>query len=169
MSFVSRRRVTQNDGELANASQQIRSARIGDAQSNPDRVVIDRITLLNRVKPRTTELIAAIGKIDAAVDETARSQIMAWVLSEYDDRQGGVLVGLFSKCYLGPPFVDHKLNVLHAILEHYSPADDPGYPYNKARGLAQNGAYSFIEIYSDGAIVPIRTDGTPVDFTPPSE
>lgn len=127
---------------------------------------VDRLTLSNRLKRRSSELIAAIGQLDSSVDTSARAAIMTWIQEEYDARQGGMLIGLFAKCYLGHPYVDHKLSLARTILEHYSLAQDPGYPYNKARGLAWSGAYAFIEIYSDGAIIPVRTDGTSVEFTP---
>ena len=31
-----------------------------------------------------------------------------------------------------------------------------------ARPLARNDAYAFIEVYSDGAVIPVRPDGNPV-------
>lgn len=127
---------------------------------------IDRITLVNRAKPRSAELVTTIRQVDGTVDNTARADIMAWIREQYDARQGGMLIGLFATCYLGPPYVDHKLGLTHQILEHYSPAEDPGHPYNQTRGLVRSGAYAYIEIYSDGSIVPVRTDGTSVEFTP---
>jgi hypothetical protein len=126
---------------------------------------VDRITLTNRVKPRSAELVTAVAKLDTTVDVSARQAIMDWIRQEYDARQGGALIGLFAKCYLGPPFVDHKLSLLQTILEHFAPNDDPGHPYNQARGLVRSGAYAYIEVYSDGAVVPVRPDGTSVDFT----
>ena len=71
---------------------------------------------------------------------------------------------MFAKCYLGPPFVDHKLDLFGSILQHFSPSEDPGYPYSQARGLVRSGSYAFIEIYSDGKIVPILPDGTAVSM-----
>lgn len=128
---------------------------------------VDRLTLHNRMEPRSARLCTAAQQIDTCVDEVARAEIMTTLRDEYDKRQGGTLLGLFATCHLGPPYVDHKLSVFGDILEHYSPAEDPGYPFNQARGLVRSGAYAFVEIYSDGAIVPVRPDGTPTEFTAP--
>nr|WP_313777370.1 hypothetical protein [Mycobacterium sp.] len=123
---------------------------------------IDNFALANRLKPRRAELLQVLTQVDASVDQVAQVQIMQWIREEYEARQGGQVIGMFGKCYLGPPFVDHKLDLFGSILQHYSPADDPGYPYSQARGLVRSGSYAFIEIYSDGKIVPILPDGTAV-------
>jgi hypothetical protein len=125
---------------------------------------VDRSTMAARMQLRSQELLQTLSKVDVQVDQVAQANVMQWIHEEYDQRYGGMLLGLFSKCYLGPPFVDHKLDMLGSILEHYSPNDDPGYPYSKARGLARSGSYAFIEIYSDGQIVPILPDGTAVSM-----
>ena len=125
---------------------------------------VDRSTLAARMRPRNQELLQTLSQVDVQVDQVAQANVMQWIREEYDQRHGGMLLGMFSKCYLGPPFVDHKLDMLGSILEHYSPNDDPGYPYSKARGLARSGSYAFIEIYSDGQIVPILPDGTAVSM-----
>ena len=154
------RRVARQDSGL------VAPTRVSGALAGANRIVIDRLQLLNRSSVRSAELLSSVAELDATVDKSARAEIMAWINEEYEGRQGGSLMGLFAKCYLGPPYVDHKLSLLEDILEHYSPADDPGFPYNNARGLVRSGAYAYVEIYSDGAIVPIREDGSPVDFNP---
>ncbi|WP_006245061.1 hypothetical protein [Mycolicibacterium tusciae] len=124
----------------------------------------DRSVLAARMQPRNQGLLQTLTQVDVQVDQVAQANVMQWIREEYDERYGGMLIGMFSKCYLGPPFVDHKLDMLGSILEHYAPNDDPGYPYSKARGLARSGSYAFIEIYSDGQIVPILLDGTAVSM-----
>lgn len=125
---------------------------------------VDNFALANRLKPRRTELLQALTQVDVSVDQVAQVQIMQWIREEYEARQGGQVIGMFAKCYLGPPFVDHKLDLFGSILQHFSPSEDPGYPYSQARGLARSGSYAFIEIYSDGKIVPILPDGTAVSM-----
>ncbi|MCV7262964.1 hypothetical protein H7J82_08045 [Mycolicibacterium poriferae] len=120
--------------------------------------------MANRLKPRRDELLQALTQIDTSVDQVAQAQIMQWIREEYEARQGGQVIGMFAKCYLGPPFVDHKLDLFGSILQHFSPSEDPGYPYSQARGLVRSGSYAFIEIYSDGKIVPILPDGTAVSM-----
>lgn len=125
---------------------------------------VDRSALANRLKARTPELMQALAQVDHTVDETSRVEIMRWIQEDYNARQGGALLGMFSKCYLGPPFIDHKLDLLGSILQHFSLSEDPGYPYSQARGLVRSGSYAFVEIYSDGMIVPILPDGTAVSI-----
>jgi len=123
---------------------------------------VGNAALANRLQPRRAELLQALTQVDATVDQTAQAQIMLWIREEYEARQGGAIIGLFAKCYLGPPFIDHKLDLFGSILQHFSSSEDPGHPYNQARGLVRSGSYAYIEIYSDGTIVPILPDGTAV-------
>lgn len=124
----------------------------------------DRSVLAARMQVRSQELMHALTQLDVQVDQVAHVEAMQWIREQYDQKYGGMLIGLFAKCYLGPPFVDHKLDMLGSILEHYAPQDDPGHPYSNARGLARSGSYAFIEIYSDGQVVPILPDGTAVSM-----
>ncbi|MFT4127532.1 MAG: hypothetical protein QM662_15045 [Gordonia sp. (in: high G+C Gram-positive bacteria)] len=119
---------------------------------------------MNRLRLRRGELFQALRQLDAATDQHAYRQIMQWVNEEYEARQGGTIMGLFAKCYLGPPYVDHRLDLLGSICEHFTPADPVPVPYGQARALAQSGAYAHIEIYSDGSMVPVLPDGTAVEL-----
>ena len=116
--------------------------------------------LINRRKPRSGDLLRAFRAIDTAVDRSAQLEIMRSIRDEYERRQGGVLLGCLQQCYLGPPFVDHKLDLLHDIVEHYHAADAVADPFAQARGLVRSGSYAYIEVYSDGALVPVRPDGS---------
>lgn len=124
----------------------------------------DRSVMAARMQVRSQEVLQTLTRLDVQVDQVAQANAMQWLREQYDQKYGGMLVGLFAKCHLGPPFVDHKLDMLGSILEHYAPHDDPGHPYSNARGLARSGSYAFIEIYSDGHVVPILPDGTPVSM-----
>lgn len=116
----------------------------------------------NRSVVRSAELVAAIAKLDTATDPQYAAALMAWIRDEYAAREGGTLIGLFARCYLGPPYVDHRLDITAVcILEHYSPADSPPPPFASARSLARNSAYAYVEVYDDGQVVPIRPDGNP--------
>ena len=121
---------------------------------------IDDYTRSKRNQRRSQEILDAIAQIDVTNDPTARQQTHDWIREVYDNRQGGELLGLFSRCYLGAPFVDHRLSITGGIMEHYK-ADDPVPPgFGPARPLARSSAYLFIEIYTDGQVVPIRNDGS---------
>lgn len=110
--------------------------------------------------PRQGELIDAVLRIDTTTDPAALGDFMEWIREQYAVRQGGTLVGLFGRCYLGSPYVDHQMTLSGSILEHFTPSDDPPPLFVPARGLARTNAYCFIEVYDDGLIVPIRRDGT---------
>lgn len=118
--------------------------------------------LQRRQVARSDELVTAVTRLDVVGDETVRRELVDWIRSVYDDRQGGVLVGLMSQCFLGAPYVDHRLSLDGYILEHFRPGDIVPPAYAAARRLAQSGAYAFVEIYDDGAVVPIRSDGSAV-------
>lgn len=114
----------------------------------------------NRKKPRSKALLAAIQALDTTTDAAARSEILNQIAADYAERNGGLLLGLFSRCHLGPPFVDHRLSLSETILEHYRREDLVPEPFSGARSLAQSAMYIYIEVYSDGKIVPVRPDGT---------
>lgn len=62
---------------------------------------LDNFALANRLKPRRDELLQALTQIDTSVDQVAQAQIMQWIREEYEARQGGQVIGMFAKCYLG--------------------------------------------------------------------
>lgn len=124
--------------------------------------VSDAYVIRNRKKLRSRELLDAIRALDVTTDEQTRKELLDKIQAEYAERNGGTILGLFSKCYLGEPFVDHRLSIAETILEHYQRNDIVPEPFSSARILAQSSMYIYIEIYSDGSIVPIRSDGSGV-------
>lgn len=127
---------------------------IGDATTREE--------LRNRAAVRSSELMQAIAALDTQASAVASAEVMEWIQQAYDERRGGRLLGLFGMCYLGVPYVDHIMTVQGMICEHFAAADSVPAPYAQARGLAQSPSYAFIEIYSDGSVVPVRPDGSPV-------
>ena len=117
----------------------------------------------NRRVVRSQELIQAVQQLDTTTDPKMLKAIKAWIAEEYESRQGGQLVGLFGKCYLGEPYIDHRFDLSGGlILEHFTRADEPPPAFRPARPFARSDAYVYIEVYDDGAVVPIRSDGRPV-------
>jgi hypothetical protein len=110
---------------------------------------------------RSEQMMDALRQIDVAPNVQAQREIIDWLKDVYAQRGGGILVGLFGHCYLGPPYVDHAFDLTGAIREHYTASDTVPTMYQSARSLAVSDAYAFIEIYADGHVVPIRPDGTP--------
>ena len=117
----------------------------------------------NRRVVRDEQLLAAIQRLDTTTSPAMVDALMRWIHDEYERRQGGKLLGLFGRCYLGPPYVDHRMDLDGGfILEHFTRAQSPPLPFRQARPLARSSAYIYVEVYDDGALIPIRTDGRPV-------
>ena len=113
-----------------------------------------------RREPRSGELLQAVRNLDLTQDVAYRAELATWIEDAYTERMGGVLLGLFARCHLGPPYVDHRLTVVGHILEHYRPTDIVPPPFDAARTLAQSPVYEYVEVYSDGDIIPVLADGS---------
>lgn len=113
-----------------------------------------------RDAPRSAEIMQAVQLLDATTDEAYIEELMNWFVQAYADRQGGELVGLMAKCYLGPEFIDHQMSLEHGILQHYVRGQEVPPPFNLARPYSRNAAYEFVEVYADGEIIPVRADGS---------
>ena len=116
----------------------------------------------NRARRRTGELLGAIRKLDTATDERTKRELLDFVGGLYNDSGGGMPVGLFAKCWLGEPYLDHILTFSGDIVRHFKHNEPVPPEFAMARPLARNDAYAFIEVYSDGAVIPVRPDGNPV-------
>ena len=113
-----------------------------------------------RREPRSGELLQAVRNLDLTQDAAYRAELTEWIDNAYTERMGGVLLGLFARCHLGPPYVDHRLTVVGHILEHYRPTDIVPPPFDAARTLAQSPVYEYVVVYSDGDIIPVLADGS---------
>ncbi|MGW8765649.1 hypothetical protein ACWGN5_24420 [Streptomyces sp. NPDC055815] len=112
--------------------------------------------------PRSERLRGALGRLDAGLDEAASRQLADWAREEYAAAHGAVPLGFVARCYLGPPYVDHILNLFQVIVRHYSPAQAMPDPFGKARMTARSGGYAYVEVYDNGLILPVLEDGTVV-------
>lgn len=121
--------------------------------------VVSAYTLHQRNALRSADLVRAVLTLDTQVSPSVRRELLEWITEEYANRGGGVLLGLLAHCYLGHPYVDHTLSLDGFILEHYSAREAPPAIYQPARPLARGEHYAYIEVYDDGAIVPVREDG----------
>jgi hypothetical protein len=107
-------------------------------------------------------VLEAVRRLDAGLDESARAELAAWLCEQYAEKQGSFPLGFVAVCYLGPPFVDHRLNLLHSIVDHFSPADSMPTPFDGARMMVRSGAYAYVEVYEDGLLLPVHKDGSAV-------
>lgn len=114
-------------------------------------------------KSRGAALLESVARLDATLDDASRRQLAEQIAAGYVNDHGGALpLGFLAVCRLGPPYVDHRLSLLESILEHYGPTDHVPPLFADARPLVRSGAYLYVEIYSDGQLVPVRLDGSPV-------
>lgn len=127
---------------------------------------VDRLAAASRKFRRPHQLRQVIQQLDLYVDPQGLKDAIDWIKQQYDVHDIEGLAGLFSRCYLGHPYVDHRMTIAGGILEHYEPKDLVPAPYSAARVLAANPSYDYIEIYADGQMIPIYQDGSagdPVD------
>lgn len=117
----------------------------------------------NRSVVRSEDLVRAVQSLDTTTDPQMLEAIKKLIADDYESRQGGRLVGLFGKCYLGEPFIDHRFDLSGSmILEHFTRDQEPPPPFIPARPFARSEAYAYIEVYDDGCVIPIRGNGKPV-------
>ncbi|MEV0178101.1 hypothetical protein AB0I54_02170 [Streptomyces sp. NPDC050625] len=112
--------------------------------------------------PRSAPLLEAVRRLDAGLDEQASRSLADWVREQYTTSYGSVPLGFVARCYLGPPYVDHQLNLFHVIVRHFAPAEQMPEPFSAARMLARSGGYAYVEVYADGLVLPVLDDGTVV-------
>ena len=132
----------------------------GRHQVLPQTVEVSHSARMARKLRRPQELLDAIAGLDTVQDEAVRAQILDWIQQSYEDRGGGIMIGLFGRCYLGHPYVDHRMSLDGSILEHFKGDESVPPAFEQCRALARSNAYAYIEVYADGQVVPIRIDGT---------
>jgi hypothetical protein len=113
-------------------------------------------------KSRHAGILEAAHRCDAGLDAASRAQLSGWIRAEYDREFGDVPLGLFSLCHLGPPYIDHRLDLWQSIVEHFAPGDPVPEPFAGARMLVRSGAYEFVEVYASGELRPVLADGSVV-------
>ena len=113
-------------------------------------------------RPRHAGILEAVHRLDAEISQAARGELAGWIRDQYHTEIGDIPLGFVAKCHLGPPYVDHILDLFDNIVDHYAPADPMPEPFAKARMLVRTNAYAYVEIYGSGEIRPVYPDGTVV-------
>lgn len=137
----------------------------GKTEQKPDQKQADRLVAASRRFRRPPELLNLVRQLDLYTDPQGLQAAIDWIKQQYTVHDIDFLAGLFSRCYLGAPYVDHRMTIVGSIIEHYAPGDVVPDPYAAARALAANPSYDYIEIYADGRLIPIYSDGTAGDPT----
>ncbi|WUH90490.1 hypothetical protein OG900_10560 [Streptomyces sp. NBC_00433] len=113
----------------------------------------------DRWRNRPAELLAAVTRLDARLGPEALRETARWLREHYTASYGLVPLGFVAQCFLGPPYVDHRLSLDGVIIDHFAAGEAMPEPFGAARMLARSGAYAFVEVYSDGLILPVLDDG----------
>lgn len=102
-------------------------------------------------KKRSKEYVDAMMKLDAGGGHHSDiDSICEQIASEFPELEiGGILLGVVSKCYLGKPYEVHTLDISMTIIQHYKTGESLPPELEKARSLANNPSYAFIEVYTD--------------------
>jgi hypothetical protein len=132
----------------------------GISDETKSKVTVSQQEKKNRKLRRSADLLEAVKQIDVQTDPEMKKAILDWVEAEYNERGGGQLIGLFSKCYLGHPYCDHRMDLSGSIIEHYKVDENVPPAYARARALAKSDLYAYIEVYADGTVMPVRHDGS---------
>lgn len=105
---------------------------------------------------RSSTYLAAMTQLDAGghVHDTATTTaLIDAIRKELPDVQVEALpIGIVAKCYLGAPYEVHTLNCTGNIIQHYKAGASLPHDMERARSLACNANYLFIEVYADKLI-----------------
>lgn len=82
------------------------------------------------------------------------------IAAEFTPSGSTVPKGIVARCFLGPPFEVHSLDLFQDIVEHYGPATLMPEPMESYRRLALHPSYAVVEIYDDRVICILNDGGT---------
>lgn len=87
---------------------------------------------------------------NATIAQSKLEDILRAIAKEFPEVElSGLLLGYVSKCYLGASYEVHTVDISGRIIEHYKKGETVPNGMEKARTIAMNPAYAFIEVYSD--------------------
>ena len=102
---------------------------------------------------RSSGYVQAMKRLDAGghlIDPVKMGELIAAIREELPEVDITYHpIGIVSRCYLGPPYEVHTLDVEGSIIEHYWRGRRMPDLLERARSLASHEAYEFIEVYAD--------------------
>lgn len=111
---------------------------------------------------RSPAYLDAVRELDAGGRTIAPDRLAAVkdaVAAEFPDGSGTWPLGWVAKCFLGPPFEVHLLDLSGQIVRHFKVGEALPGDLERARRIAASGQYSVIEVFSD-RLVAIAADGS---------
>lgn len=115
-------------------------------------------------KKRSKKYIEEIKKLDITAHNITQEQIQGMIdaiknelpVISIDD----LPIGIVTKCYLGESYEVHTLSLIgKSIIRHYKIGESLPNELEKARTLANNKNYAFIEVYQT-KIIAVKEDGS---------
>jgi hypothetical protein len=115
-----------------------------------------------RVK-RSPAFMAALTKLDSGthgINREAAQALVEAVCAEFPELTMDQLpLGIVAKCYLGEPFEVHTLDIAGGIVTHFKRGEPMPGGLEKARAVALNPYYAYVEVYPT-SLRPVRPDGS---------
>ncbi len=115
-------------------------------------------------RKRSQEYINKLKKLDILghnISQSEINEIINAIKNELPEISMDKLpIGIIAKCYLGKPYEVHTLSMLGKfIVKHYKLQEPLPDGMEKARNLANNENYEFVEVYRD-KIIAVKSDGS---------
>ena len=115
------------------------------------------------LKRRSEKYMSLIASLDhGTLTETkGMEELKQAIIEEFGTADiAGILLGIVSKCFLGPPYEVHTLDLSRTqIIHHYKVGEPMSLEFEKARTAAKHNAYAFVEVYTDRVIL-VKEDGS---------
>lgn len=114
--------------------------------------------LLQRTRPR--RLVDLVAELDAVAAGPRLDELIGRLDEEFGlPGMPPRPLGMVARCYLGPPYEVHVLDLAGHIVEHFEMGRRMPGRFEQARPLALHGAYAFVEV-TDTGLRAVRPDGS---------
>ncbi len=104
-------------------------------------------------KKRSQKYMAELSKLDSGQGQLSQKEIKEIIAAIHDEfpevTMAGDFLGIIAKCYLGENYEVHTLNFTLEIVTHFRNGESLPSDMEKARNLANNPSYQYIEVYTD--------------------
>ncbi len=139
---------------MLNTEKKLQSRTILQKKSTTETKITARTIDRQLRNKRSQRYMDAMTKLDAGGNVNSGADALADIIaSEFPDLEiNGIMLGIVSKCYLGEPYEVHTLDISLSIVEHYKRGQSLPGGLQKARGLANNPAYEFVEVFTDRCV-----------------